>query len=186
MAKRDVILASLLLAAFTSVALAEDSPPAPEGYSWKKLESVKAAFLMPGGWYFKEETNGDTRAFFITQEDIDKKGEFETGLTLNVFHLKKDKAPERAVALIAEFTQSPGHELQDTWEVKSGALQGLAARFRQTEKGYPPLIKAVLAIGNSRTNTLYLVIFESPESSWKAAWAKGETMLKDFLLDDEY
>lgn len=48
------------------------------------------------------------------------------------------------------------------------------------------MILHVLAIGNSRTNTLYLLMFESPGAGWKAAWSKGETMLKDFLLDDEY
>lgn len=186
MAKRSPVLSAILLAVLGASARAEDPPPAPEGYSWKKLDSVKAAFLMPQGWYFKQEGQGDTRAFFLTQEDIDTKGEFETGLSLNVVRLKKDKAPERAALFIAQLTQTPGHELQDTWKVEAGVLQGLGARFRQTEKGYPPVIKAVLAIGNSRTNTLYLLVFESPESNWKAAWAKGDTMLKDFLLDDEY
>jgi len=42
-----------------------------------------------------------------------------------------------------------------------------------------------LAFGNSRTNTLYLILFESPESSWNEAWSKGEVILESFLLDDE-
>ena len=50
----------------------------------------------------------------------------------------------------------------------------------------PPIfIEHVLAIGNSRTNTLYFIQFESPEATWDEAWRKGEVMLKDFLLDDE-
>ena len=67
-------VAALLLA--VSV-LAEDPPPAPKGYAWKRIESVKASFLVPEGWHFKEETKDGTRAFFITKEDIDKNGSFE-------------------------------------------------------------------------------------------------------------
>jgi hypothetical protein len=40
-------------------------------------------------------------------------------------------------------------------------------------------------VGNSRTNTLYTIIFESPDLLWNDAWKKGEVMLKDFRLDDE-
>lgn len=89
---------------------------------------------MPQGWHFKEESKSDTRAFFITQEDIDRKGEFETGLTLNVAHLKQDKAQEYAAAFIAELGQSPGHELQDTWQTETGVVKGLEGVFERPRK----------------------------------------------------
>ena len=175
------------LPAFIAATLAaQDPPPAPEGFTWKKLDAIKASFLMPNGWHFKAETHGATLAYFLSEESIDAKAEFETGLTLNVFHLRQDKAQERAVGVLAEYAQAPGNELVEAWEAGTGVVKGVGGRIRKVEKGYPPLMLVVVAIGNSRTNALYVLIFESPESRWKQAWEKGEKMLDLFLLDDEY
>lgn len=180
--RRPGILAAAFFL-FAGRALAEDPPPAPDGFAWKRLDSIKASFLAPDGWFFKEEVKDGTRAFFITQENIDKTGEFQTGLSINVQKLKTDPAQERARQFIAGMALTG--EVQDTWETEAGVLKGYGRRIRRVEDGYPTLISHWLAIGNSRTNTLYLILFESPESSWNAAWKKGEVILKFFLLDDE-
>jgi hypothetical protein len=174
------LVAGLLLSGFAPV---DGPPPAPEGFTWKRVESVKASFLMPTGWHFKEEGKGDTRAFFISQEDIDKAGQFETGLTVNVLSLQRDPAQRRAMQAAADFAGTG--QLLDSWDTEAGVLRGFGCRIRRVERGRPPLILHFLAIGNSRTNTLYLILFESPEANWGEAWKKGEVMLRDFLLDDE-
>ena len=171
--------AAILLA---STALAADLPPAPDGFTWKRIDSVKAAFLVPAGWHFQEEASDGTRAFFITKEDIAKSGRYETGLSVNVQKLHKDSAPERAAETIAGL-MAVG-EVQDSFVNESGILKGYGCRVRRAESGRPALILHWLAIGNSRTNTIYLICFESPEASWKEAWEKGETILKYFQLDD--
>ena len=53
-------------------------------------------------------------------------------------------------------------------------------------KDSSPFTEQVLAIGNSRTDALYLIFFESPDAMWDDAWKTGEVMLKVFFLDDEY
>jgi hypothetical protein len=176
------------LSAFLAAAAlaAEDLPPAPGGFSWKKLDAIKAAFLIPNGWHFKAETHDTMRAYFLSAESIDEKGEFQTGLTLNVFHLRQDKAQERALGVLATYAQTPGNELLESWETGTGLLKGVGGRIRKVEEGYPPLMMVVVSIGNSKTNTLYVLIFESPETLWKQSWEKGEKMLDHFTLDDEY
>ena len=181
--RRPATFAAALLLLLADRALAEDPPPAPAGFAWKRMESIKASFLVPDGWFFKEETKDGTRAFFITQEDIDKTGEFQTGLTINVQTLKKDPAPERAREFIAGMAITG--QVQDAWQTEVGVLKGYGCRTRRVDEGQPPLIMHSLAIGNSRTNTLYLIFFESPEPTWDAAWKKGEVILEFFLLDDE-
>ncbi|MGE5278597.1 MAG: hypothetical protein ACM3SU_16530 [Acidobacteriota bacterium] len=175
--------AGLLLLALSAALSGEDAPPAPQGFSWKRLEPVKASFLMPDGWHFKQEEQQGTRAFFITLEDIDKSGSFETGLTVNVQKVQRDKAPGKAAQFIVGMMQ--GHQVLDQWAKEAGVMKIFGCRVRETEKGHPPLVIHVLALGNERTNTLYVVMFESPESSWDAAWAKGRVMLETFRLDDE-
>ena len=166
------------------MALAAEQPAAPEGYSWQTLDPIHASFLLPSGWHFKAERVDKTLAYFLSEEDIDVKGEFETGLTLNIVHA--DDARKKAIATLAMLAQTPGNEVQDAWETQTGVRKGMGVRIRKTEKGSDPLVMVVLAIANTKTNALYLLIFESPEARWKKAWDKGEKMLKLFVLDDEY
>ena len=173
----------LLLLALAAGLDGEDAPPAPEGFSWKRVESLKASFLMPDGWHFKQEEQHGARAFFITLENIDKAGRFETGLSVNVQTLERDKAPERAAQFVLGMMQA--HEVLDQWAKEVGVMKIFGCRVRETEKDHPPLIIHVLTVANERSNTLYLMMFESPEASWDAAWAKGRVMLEKFLLDDE-
>jgi hypothetical protein len=173
--------AGLLLAA---VASAQSPPAPPAGFAWKTIDSVKASFLVPEGWHFREEkADGLRTAFFITQEDIGESGRFDTGLTVNVQTLKKDPAQARAAQLIAAMIDD--NQMLDVGQTESGVLRGFSCRLRKVDPEHPPLILQVLAIGNSRTNTLYLLIFESPEKDWDAAWVKGQKVLESFLLDDE-
>ena len=45
-----------------------------------------------------------------------------------------------------------------------------------------PLTIDNLAVANDRTGTLYLLVFESPEDTWDAAWEVAAPMLKRFLI----
>ena len=40
-------------------------------------------------------------------------------------------------------------------------------------------------IANPKTNTLYLLIFESPQASWDAAWTTGKQIMDTLVIDDE-
>jgi hypothetical protein len=77
------------------------------------------------------------------------------------------------------------NEVLDKWMREAGALKAFGCRVRENERDHPPLIIHLLAIGNEKTDSLYLILFESPEKSWDQAWAKGQVMLEKFLLDDE-
>src|SRR6266850_7673678 len=96
----------ILLLAFAFGLRAENSlPPPPSGFSWQQFPPIKSALLKPDGWYFKQSKKGQTDAFFITKEDIDKAGAFKTGLTLNCIRdvLKKSgKSPSVYAASLAD------------------------------------------------------------------------------------
>jgi hypothetical protein len=40
-------------------------------------------------------------------------------------------------------------------------------------------------VANPKTNTLYLIIFESPEAEWDMAWKAGQKIMDTLALDDE-
>ncbi len=46
-------------------------------------------------------------------------------------------------------------------------------------------ISQTLTVANPKTNTLYMFIFESPESEWDAAWKTGKQIMDTVAIDDE-
>src|SRR5262245_48252168 len=128
---KTAILASVAVLSLAAqrVALASDLPPPPEGFVWKQIQEVKAAFLMPNGWHFKREEKKGTLAYFITAEDLEKVGRFDTGLTLNVKrHLQSTDTIKYAKKFVAEMGQA--NELIRSWETSAGPLHSYGCLTR--------------------------------------------------------
>jgi hypothetical protein len=175
------LLFFLFAAAFSS---AQDLPPAPKGFSWIRLPEIKGALLSPNGWHFMKEEKQGTIAYFITEQNIKKEGRFQTGLSLNVIPPRKSSpAKEYAAAYIGKVAKE--NELLQIWDTQAGALAGYGCRVRTKDKSRGPLILHTLMLANTRTNRLYLFVFESPEKEWTAAWKLGEQMMTMLVLDDE-
>jgi hypothetical protein len=60
----------------------------PAGFAWRPLAEINAAVQVPDGWFFRRDVCAATAqcaiAYFVSRENIDAKGFFETGLSLNV------------------------------------------------------------------------------------------------------
>lgn len=42
----------------------------------------------------------------------------------------------------------------------------------------------MLMVANPKTNTVYWVVFESPEPDWDVAWKTGETIVNSLVLNE--
>ncbi len=157
--------------------LAIDLPAPPSGFTWQPIPELKAAFLRPEGWFFKRKEQKGTLAYFITKEDITKTGEFQTGLTINVFRLKKDSAVDRGQDLIDQIAEQKHAE---KFSQEAGPFKEFGCLYTDSESTVHNL-----AVANPKTNTLYLFIFESPRSTWHEAWKTGKQIMDKLALDDE-
>ena len=167
-------------------ASAGDLPPAPEGFAWERLKEIRGAFLRPAGWHFLHEERGSTQAWFVSAEEIrGEKGQFDTGLSLNAIKLQKGRAESAAVRTLGGLSSK--HEVLISWSSEQEPLKifGVLLRDRTRSDGVP-LPAQHLFIVNSKTNVLYMIGFESPESQWAEAWKKGEMMMTTFVLDEEF
>lgn len=174
-----------LASAFAIAAYDLELPEEPAGFKWKKFEEIKAALLVPDGWYFKQVQQEDTVAYFITKENIDEVGRFDTGLSMNVIRGRDDL---NAVLYAEEFieTMAAQNELVREWTTGAGLLKGFGCLTRNAVEGEDvSIMMHTLAIGNEETNTLYILFFESLEEEWDQAWKYGEQILRMFLMDDE-
>ncbi len=186
MLRRFLFLAAWSLAATPtrpSALFAEEQlPAAPAGFTWKKLDSIKAQFLVPDGWFFKEEQKDDARAFFISRESIEKGGEFQTGLTINVVKLKKDPAPDRAKLYIAEISQQG--EIQKLWQ--EGERRPAALRRAPPRHEGSPALHRARARDRQQPHQYPLhPQIREPGCELGRGVEEGEVMLRDFALDDE-
>jgi len=178
---KKIVLLALVLAHFTHTLHAIELPKAPSGFTWQEVPELKAAFLKPDGWFFKQENNKGTLAYFITQEDLTKNSEFSTGLTLNVIHLKKNSAVERGKAMMDQMAAQ--HHVK-TWSRVVGPFQEFGCELKDTDAS-GTIVMHALNVANPQTNALYVFTFESPASNWDAAWKIGQQIMDTLALDDD-
>jgi hypothetical protein len=158
-----------------------DMPTPPTGFAWQEIPELKAAVLRPSGWFFKREETKGTKAYFITKESIEDGGEFQTGLTVNVFQHKKGSAVESAKVFIDQLAAKKHGE---EWAKDVGPFKEFGCLTRDTDASGTTVVQTLM-VANPKTNTLYLFIFESPEPSWDSAWKVGKTIFDSLILDDE-
>jgi len=179
--KRVLPLVTVLLL-WTQILFAMDLPTAPDGYSWQEIPEIKAAFLKPTGWHFKRESKKGTLAYFITKEDIDKVGRFDTGLTINVIReMKGRSAVEYAKSFIDRLTSDKRGE---QWTRTSAPLVQFGCRYKAADARGMAKVHTLM-VANQKTNTLYLFIFESPESEVDSTGKTGERIMDMLAIDDE-
>lgn len=181
MKMKRVVLFALFVAFVAHTLHAIELPKAPSGFTWQEVPELKAAFLKPDGWFFKQENSKGTLAYFITKEDLAKNGEFATGLTINVFHFNQDSAVEHGKALIDQMATQ--HHVK-TWSRAVGPFQEFGCELKDTDASGTIMMHA-LTVANPKTNTLYLLIFESPVANWDAAWKLGQQIMDTLAIDDE-
>ena len=159
----------------------------PAGFAWQPLPAASAALLLPAGWHFRAGGTKAAPSYYLTREPMGESGEFATGLALQVVRRSRAQthhpAPEYAALLMLRAGFGPGRQrLADTSAV-AGPWHRRAVRYREATPDAEPRIIYQLALANARTDTLYLLTFESPEKEWAEAWQLGAVMVREWVLD---
>ncbi|CAM2070247.1 hypothetical protein SCOR_33050 [Sulfidibacter corallicola] len=168
----------------------DSMPPPPSGYTWQQFSEINSAFLKPNGWFFKHEQRGSAHVYVISQESVLEHGSFTTGLTLQVikFIQKKEGLPASvfAIRMAQAINESSENTILSSADLGTGPFKAFGIRYRNAPVVGEPIIVHQNYIANDKRDTLFIVTFESPEKEWANAWAIGEKILKQFLIDDEY
>ncbi|TGK71453.1 hypothetical protein EHQ27_06270 [Leptospira wolffii] len=160
-------------------------PSPPDGYQWLSLKEIKGFILKPRNYFFKTEVKGQTTAYFVTKEDIDKLGKFRTGLSINVVRGLKNK---KATDLVASYYESykSKQNLLSSDRITMDVLDGIRIRFvdlNETEN--EKVRQEILFLANTKTNTFYIISFEYPEKEASASEKVGPTILNNLALETE-
>jgi hypothetical protein len=164
-------------------------PTIPNGFTWKIVEETQIGFPIPDGWFYKEEKQGNTYAYFATKENIDGGKIFSTGLTINIVKDENINAAEEAERYINGIANSPTtKKIIGNWHYSQADIVSfqieVEAEFPQAPNNDPNRNKTIhyTTAAKTDTNTLYLIIFESPTSIWNEEKEKGKYMIQLVFL----
>jgi len=122
-------------------AMQPESPPElptpPSDFDWAWCAEVNVGLLKPKLWHFKKTVEGKAKAYFVTKENIDKNGAFQTGLTLNVLGDTRKKSGTLPSAYAANFieTAAKTKEVLKKWTGPPGLVKSFGCLVRDGEKG---------------------------------------------------
>ena len=182
------ILCSLILVILTNHSQALELPSPPKGFVWVEASEIKGAFLKPTNWYFKKYKQGTTQGYFITKENIEKKGYFITGASINVIPnipSKTNMSPTNyAKAFIREASESR-QVIKKPWRRSMGPFNSYGVVLKNSDPKRGDYNTHNLVISNDATGTAYLVIYESPTTNWKESWKIGKIILGKLYIDSD-
>ena len=159
----------------------------PAGFDWQALPLHKAAIPLPSGWHFQPETTAGATTYTLTPDELPESGEYATGLSLQVVRKARARlrhpAPEYADLLMLRAGHGPGQQVLEQSAATEGAFRKHVLRYREAPPTGEVRLVYQLALANAKTDTLYLLTFESPETDWPQAWALGQVMVRALTLD---
>ena len=181
---RPIVL--LLAAIVPIIAFGQTAPPAPDGYSWVKAKPMKGVFLLPKGWNFLEEKNGDTEACFITKEKISGTQGFQTGVSINLIKDlpgKMKMSPSKHAKLYVEMISKKYGSIR-TIDTVVGPFTHCAVEFLSTDESGKSIHMWHIIMGNDKTGSAYVISAESPEKVWKENWPTIDKITSMLGVDD--
>jgi hypothetical protein len=159
----------------------------PAGFRWQALPEVKAAMPLPEGWFYKAEGPKGAPTYYLTQEEMGESEEFQTGLSLQVVRKAKAKTGHPAAEYAELLMMRTGFGANQKQLEKNASVEGpfykRTVRYREAPPEAAAHVVYHLALANAKTDTLYLLTFESPEAEWTEAWRLGEVMVRELVLD---
>lgn len=165
-------------------------PNPPKGFSWVRMPEIMAAFLKPDGWFETNRKTKDSHTFALSKESVKVNGSFDTGLTVIAIDNVMDKYnfPPYTVSLqmFEDIKENTSNTIIGAKDISQGPFKSFFVKYENNPDVAVPVIIHKVFISNDKTGSLYIISFESLKSNWDEAWKNGDTILKYYLVDDEF
>lgn len=187
MRARDMrtFIAALAAVAALGAGAAGDAPPA--GFTWHAIPDLKMELLRPARWAVSESTaNGAFTLEMTPPED-----EVGTGIeAIYRLEVRRQMPAGNAVEMAGRYVErelASGAPMGEPVHLEVSTLKGVAGLVdcdRPVDKG-GHYRRAVSAIGNSRTNTIYYMSFTAAAADWDTLWDQASYLMGQFHVDDD-
>ena len=165
-------------------------PEPPKGFSWQQLPFVKASFLLPDGWLFKfiPDNKDEKYLYYLTKENIDQKGVYETGFEVRVIRGVPSKANGKlpsAYSAEAVAKTEKKVKLVKKWDERKGVFRETGYIYVDNSDENANVTVHRVYISNDTTGTVYILTFEGPSKGWDSLWkTAGEPIFKNISIDE--
>ena len=165
----------------------QELPPAPDGFTWTRLTEIQGALLKPDHWHLKHVSKPpNLYAWFISKQDIDKKGQFETGLSYNcIKNITKQKGKDTPPSRAAKQIYIAHKKYRKIESLDTKTEHGLYV-IRYVSIDHKPSLEDIrvftLLYADDKKDILHFIVFEAPVKQWNEAWSIGDVILKKILI----
>lgn len=172
-----------------SNASAKDSiySKSPDGFNWQTLKDINTAILMPVDWHFFQDSAEGETVFYFSQENVEDGETLQTGLSFfamkNFSETRGLDSKEYFRAFVDQFTKS--FDTISTSSDTSEVVWNFDVKSRHiTDDKVSHIVLTRIAL-NSKTDTMYLLTFESLESNGEKTDEISKIMLESIKWDEE-
>jgi hypothetical protein len=179
------LIAFIIAVSALGAGVPDDAPP--HGYTWHKIADLKVELLKPARWTVTESARNGVFRLEMTPPDDEVESSVEAIYRLEV---RRQMSTGNAVEMAGKYVEK---------ELASGSIMGEVAHLEvSTLKGVAGMVdcdrpidkgghyrRAVSAIGNSKTNTIYYMSFTASAADWDALWEEASYLMGQFHVDDD-
>ncbi len=160
--------------------------PEIEGFTWQYIDSIGGYFCLPEDWYYLPVEFAGLREYFFTEENLAERSLYQTGLSVEVITgatRKLGQTAERyAFSHIAQMV-SNGDTIM-TWGPILEPYRNYGCRSRVIGADSTELTVLTQTVANTKTETVYIMIFMAPTAAWEEVEEIATTMMGYFILDE--
>lgn len=178
-------IAVIIAVSALGAGVADDAPP--DGYTWHTIADLKVELLRPARWAVTQSTaNG------IFRLEMKPPGD-EVGSGVEAIYrleVRRQMPTGNAVEMARKYVEkelATGSTMGEVVHLDVSTLKGVAGMVdcdRPVDKG-GHYRRAVSAIGNSKTNTIYYMSFTASAADWDALWDQASYLMGQFHVDDD-
>ena len=161
-----------------------DAPP--PGFEWHSCDVIKCSFLVPEGWAFQRLQDAKLGGAVLQYRMVPKMDIGKTSPIVRINIIQKTKfttglSAQRHIDLFVRQLDREG-EILDLWKNKSKLLRSTAVMSLSSSRLQRPVKKFNLLVHNDRTDTLYVLSFESKTDDWDKNWRMIEQIVTRLRL----
>jgi len=157
-----------------------------KGYTLKDCEMTGISILVKNTWYFSSDHSGSIKTCYITVEPLQKEGTFKTGITIEIV----DDYANKTQIPIQEYVYNYMKDLKNEelnvpiQRFEKDNFIGYSNSLIQTDEiGQYKKKKYVTALANIKTNTLYILSYETPIGEEKTHQEALQNSISAISLD---
>ncbi|OHE87420.1 MAG: hypothetical protein A2579_03670 [Lysobacterales bacterium RIFOXYD1_FULL_69_11] len=138
---------------------------------------------VPDGWHVRRESKPDSQSLFISKENIEERGGFLTGFSLNT-HPRFEARTGMSPLAYAQGIANTLHKSHRMTTVSATTLKpGVdVIEILVTDDSRLPVTQLVyFAVADAPADTFHLAWFETPESIADTEWQHGTRLMNEFI-----